>query len=157
MMANNLFKIRQASTKDLDLILNNWLESYAEFQFSRLRSSEKFGNPWVKIPKSTFFPNHRRLAQAAIARSFVFCAADMEDPAHVYGWICVEPESGEEKPTLHYIYVKYTFRKMGVGAALMSETLKDSDFTFSHLPSTRLYQSFKGRGRFNPYRFFTGA
>lgn len=69
---------------------------------------------------------HRPLVILLLASATVrLVAVDPEDPSHIMGWIVgglTGTEHGET-PVIHYSFVKFAFREMGVFTALLEDAL----------------------------------
>jgi len=141
-LKSSIFKIRRGTTEDANFITNSWMESYRKSDFSKY------------IPKGIYNIGHHASVKAAIESSIIHVAASNEDDNQIFGWVCVQP--GQTK-TLHYIYVKHSFRELGIGTALLeaSNIFKDA-FFFSHLTKGKLSIHLFEKGKYNPYKFFKG-
>lgn len=94
--------------QDTNFILSSWAESFRR-------------SPWSGVlPDKAFYDAHRAHLRSILSRpstSILCCVAEGEEPPNdMFGWGCWEGK------TLHYIYVKHLYRKMGVGRAILSRT-----------------------------------
>lgn len=99
---------RPPTPTDENFILSSWLESYRR-------------SPWSGVlPDTAFYDSHRTHLQSIVSRpatSILCCYAPSEAPPNdLFGWVCWEGG------TLHYIYIKHLYRKMGVAKALLART-----------------------------------
>ncbi len=100
--------------KDESFIYNSWLKSH--------RSS-----PECKfLDNDTYYNNHKLIIQKILSRegTNIILACNPEDEDQIYGWLVEEtyqlPSSSSTR-VIHYIYVKYNFRRMGIGRMLFEK------------------------------------
>lgn len=97
-----------------NLIFATWLRSY---QTSSLMSKA--------IPKDTFFAEHHKVIERVLSRNpTVRLAVLPDDPEVVLGWSVTEPK------TVHYVYVKPSFRRYGIARALLAHV--ERPFVHTH-------------------------
>lgn len=100
------FTFRAGLPTDAHFLLSTWLKSY--------RNS----GPVTKIPNANYFQGHQDLIVHILSLQGtaveVVCAKD--DPDQIIGYVVYNKLA----PILHYVYVKYPFRKLGLGAMLVS-------------------------------------
>jgi ribosomal protein S18 acetylase RimI-like enzyme len=101
-------RIRPANQEDVGFIFNSWLRSYKPSFFSRL------------IDNRVYFENHHKLLENLAKTSTFTIACDKDDPSQIYGYICYEKIQGIS--AIHYIYVKHSFRKLGIAKLLLKES-----------------------------------
>lgn len=99
--------IRHANDTDIPFIFSSWLKSFRDS-----------GLLVRAIPHTIYFTNHHKLLQKLIKRSTVYVACSPTDSSQIYGYIVAEYIEGTF--VLHFIYVKHSFRKLGVGKALFN-------------------------------------
>jgi len=130
------FKIIDGIGDAKSLIYATWLRSY---QTSSLMTK--------LIPRDLFFAQHHLVIDRILARpaTRVRLATMPDDPSVVFGWAVTESDD-----TVHYVYVKPSFRKYGVARALISEI--KSPFTYTHetYAVRDLYPRLE-KCQFNPY------
>lgn len=97
-------RIRPANEEDVPFIFNSWLKSYRTSPFGK------------KLSNSIFYPEHHKLLERLLKTSSVLVACSNNDPSQIYGYICTALIEGIF--TVHYIYVKHTFRKLGIAKVL---------------------------------------
>lgn len=118
---NLLLTIRHANDTDVAFIFSSWLKSFRDSGFL-VRA----------VPNTIYFTNHHKILQNLIKRSTVFVACDPKDSSNIYGYVVAETISGSF--VLHFIYVKQSFRKLGVGKALFNSFPHDGNASCcSHL------------------------
>jgi hypothetical protein len=100
------FTFRAGRPTDAHFLLSTWLKSY--------RNS----GPVTKIPNANYFQGHQDLIVHILSLQGtaveVVCAKD--DPDQIIGYVVYNKLA----PILHYVYVKYPFRKLGLGTMLIS-------------------------------------
>lgn len=135
-----LVQLRQGRDADYDFVLSSWLKSYRNAEMASL------------ISKDRYFRGHNELALDALGRSNLLVAVARDDSDHIYGWLC--HQQGE--PTIiHYLYVKYPFRSMGIAKILFEEIIPPGEpFVFTHLPEGKLFNKAKEHGTYDHYPFF---
>jgi hypothetical protein len=102
-----------------------------------------YGNDWFReIDKNTYFENYHKVLEAIFKRPetqiIIACLKEDEDVILAYAIT--------EGQTLHWIFTKPVWRRMGLSRLILKESIK----AVSHL--TRLGKSIKPREwRFNPF------
>lgn len=101
------FDLRFSTENDLPFIYNSWLKDYRGSDFAKF------------INDKDFFTYHHILIEEIIKRpsSDILIACDPEDSNVIYGWVCVEAQT-----TLHYAYVKASFRGLGIFTKLLNNS-----------------------------------
>ena len=94
------FHMRPPMQGDIQFILSSWLKSFRNSEFANY------------IPNKLYYEFHGSLVKNIIARSLVSILCDVEDPEHVYGYVVYELLG--DVFILHYIYIKYNFRNLGL-------------------------------------------
>jgi GNAT superfamily N-acetyltransferase len=135
-----MIKLREAKEEDKNLILNSFLKSY----FSTMTG--------YKPESEVFYPCHQKALERLVKNgSCIFVvAASEEDEDIIYGWACF----GLDK-TLHYVFVKELYQKMGIGTRLIRHMMKDKkDLTVSHWNKNCAILKRKFKLKYNPYKFY---
>ena len=113
-MSNELpIRVRPMLEGDIGFVFNTWLKSFRYSSFAK------------PITNTVYFNEQHKIIERLIKKNDIFIACDNTDPNQIYGYICAGKVDGIF--AIHYIYVKHTFRKMGIGKLLLN--------TFSHDPS----------------------
>lgn len=88
---------------DADFIYATWMSSFCNSGYARA------------VPKPIYNLSQRGRIDRILERENLFChiACHPETPELIYGYIV-----GEAPATIHYIYVKGAYRKLGIGKAL---------------------------------------
>lgn len=106
--------------------------------------------PKSAIRDATYYSEHKHVVLNLILRSRIMIACSAEDEDQIFGWVCYE------KGLLHYIYVKTTFRNMGIGRRLLDEAgiTKEKRVVFTHM-TPKADKHLRGYcEKFNPYETF---
>lgn len=135
---NQLVRIRAATKDDNPFIFSSWLKSYKIFAKG--------------ITRQVYFREHHRLIEGLLKNAETYVAVNAKDDNQIYGWICMD--GSQPCKILHFIYVKSSFRNMGIGKT-MFELIGDDDFFYTH--ETLNMGIFSEKGIFSPYLAFWGA
>ena len=92
---------------DHSFILNSWLRSY--YNTANI-------NP--VIPRKVFFKHEPDFIKYFLKEHYTMVAYDPNDRSHILGYCVYKPELD----LLHYIYVKDSFRNLGIGKQLLEES-----------------------------------
>jgi ribosomal protein S18 acetylase RimI-like enzyme len=112
-MANLPIRIRKATEEDVSFIFNSWLKSYRDSAFAK------------SITNTIYFNEHHKLLEDLLKTCNVLVACNNENPADIYGYSVTETVEGFF--VLHFVYIKHTYRQLGLGKKLMQEA--GADFT----------------------------
>ena len=113
--------LRLAEEGDIGFIFNSWLKSYR---------SSLFAKP---ISNTVFFAEHHKVIEKLAKTSQILLACNKEDPNQIYGYACAERVEGVF--VLHYIYVKQSFRRLGIGKLLLDSfdhNFDDESAVYTH-------------------------
>lgn len=101
---------RLAKAEDVPFILDSWLRSY------------KTSNYALPIPADIYFPLHRAAVLHMVQHPGISCrlAVNPRDAEQIYGYLIHLTSA----PVIHYVYVKYPFRKFGIGTRLITDCLQ---------------------------------
>lgn len=133
------FTIRPAKASDYSFISNSYLKSY------RTAPEATF------MMNDIYYPEHiKRLEHMTkTGRTLVACSSD--DPDQILGYLIVGKSYSWD--VIHYLYVKYPFRHMGIAKALVSNGCSNfgTGMTLiSHLPKNYNVVSAKYKLVFDP-------
>ena len=108
--------MRGLRDSDTAMILDSWLRSGLQYPIF----TSEVGRPPIRlrVPGTLLLSTSRTLLKSLIPRSSVLVLCDPEDKDHMMGWICFE----KENPCLHFLFIKFNFRRMGMGRRLLLET-----------------------------------
>jgi GNAT superfamily N-acetyltransferase len=99
-------RFRAASEEDIGFIFNSWLKSFRHSYFAKV------------ISNTIYYEEQHKILEALIKASKVIVACDEKDTSQIYGYAV-----GDEIDNfliIHYVYVKHSFRNMGIGKALLN-------------------------------------
>lgn len=99
-------KFRPLKESDLGFLYNSWLKSYRN---SKLTKSWK---------NEAYFAAQAQTIEALLKRSDVRVAVDPDSDGHIYGYIV---RDAFHPKVVHFLYVKQTFRRLGIARSLLSE------------------------------------
>ena len=96
-------RIRDYRPEDHNFILSTWLKSYRNSIFAK------------HIPNDPYFRHHDRLISNLLMRAKVDVVCDPLYENQVFGYVVRSPR----RDIVHYIYIKYPFRKLGLAQHLI--------------------------------------
>jgi ribosomal protein S18 acetylase RimI-like enzyme len=142
MKTNSPIRLRPSVEEDLPFIYNSWLKSY------------RFSHFGEKITNTIYFTDHHKVLENLIKQSKVIVACNPEDPSQVYGYIVGGAREGVF--LLHFLYVKHTFRNMGIGKTLLDAMGHDSSSAAVYTHHTRMADKLASKHNFvyHPYLMF---
>lgn len=103
--------VRAPVRDDMPFIYSSWLKSYSKHEDS------------VRMRKSTYFRYYKKVLDAILMSNKILIACNPDDAGQVYGYIVYNEDAHKELgvTVLHYVYVKYTFRKLGIARYLLNQ------------------------------------
>lgn len=112
----SLYTLRAAQVDDLPFIYNSWLKSHRE------------ASPWAKIiPSTLYYNHHKQLITKILERSDVIVCCNPQDTSQIFGYAAF---SQGKIATIHYIYVKHPYRKLGIAKIMFDIIMVNHDQTF---------------------------
>lgn len=117
-------KLRPADQEDVGFIFNSWLKSYRQSPAT------------TGIPSQIYFGEQHKLVERLLKDSTVVVACSDEDETQLYGYICATRVEGIL--CVHYIYIKHTFRSLGIGKMLLNAFEHDPSAASVYTHSTRI-------------------
>lgn len=106
--------------EDEGFIYSTWLNHY--------KHSSKFAS---RIKFDLYYSKHHSIIERILARKAkVLIAYPLDEPDIIIGWACYE--GANDRPLLHFIFVKRAFRQMGVASRLL-KGLDLNNLAFTHL------------------------
>ena len=135
-------RLRTLTEEDSPFIFNSWLKSY------------RFSHFGEKITNTIYFEDHHKVIENILKDSKVVVACNEEDPSQLYGYIVGGVEDGNF--VLHFIYVKHTFRNMGLGKTLLDAMGHDKEKAGVYTHHTRMADKLAAKYNFvyHPYLMF---
>lgn len=129
-------RFRPATPADLRFVAHSWFESYRRGG----------GAPQVRF--DTYKAGQGALIDRLLAAAPTTVAFNPIEPDEICGWMC------GDRSTIHFVYVKQAYRRMGIARALVSPVLAAGP-AFTH--ATRIGTSLASRAglSFNPYLLST--
>lgn len=98
--------LRPATAEDVSFIFNAWLKSYKHSPFGR------------DITNTIFYAEHHKVIERLLKKFDTIIACNPDDENQIYGFINAGFVDGIF--CLNYIYVKHTFRNLGIGKTLLN-------------------------------------
>lgn len=102
----NPIRIRKATETDVNFIFSSWLKSIRNSGYS-------YG-----VPNAVFFSEHHKVIERLLKTCTVNIACSESDVSDIYGYICSEVVDG--LTVIHFVYVKHTYRRLGIGNMLLN-------------------------------------
>jgi GNAT superfamily N-acetyltransferase len=135
--------LRSANEEDISFIFNSWLKSFRNSFFCK------------GIVNSVYFTEHHKLIEKILKTASAVIACNPEDPSQVYGWICAEEIDGVF--CMHYLYVKHSFRGLGIGRLLFNTFTHESGLAGIYTHQTRASETLgiKLNLIYHPYVLFS--
>lgn len=142
-------EVRAVEPGDVGFVVSSWLESF--HKGSRIGRMQRFA--LYRLPM-------RRLIHRLLERSTVLVAVDVLDRTHIFGWVCAERLTAPSSIALHYLYVRETRRKVGLGRELVELVRTQLDgqiVAFTHATdlgvdvASRWWQQGAPEADFNPF------
>lgn len=131
-MSDDRFEVRSAYESDKNFIYSTWLRGVY------------FGNDWFReIPSDIFYKNYQiyidKILQRPDTKILIACLLDDKDV--ILGYVVFEND------IIHYVFVKESWRKMGIAKLLSPDNLK----WCTHLTPSGSYLRKKYNIVFNPF------
>jgi len=146
---SNQAVLRNQRESDTAMIIDSWLRSGLQYPIF----ATDVGRPPIRLkpPHGLLLSQNRNFLQKILTSSQVLVLADPEDEDHIIGWICTEMVNNGLPACLHFIFVKFNFRKMGMGKRLLRESGLPAECEVSwRTPALNFFK--KNIFTWNPYR-----
>jgi hypothetical protein len=104
--------LRPPKPSDLNFIYNSWLESYKE-------------SPDNPIKGNAYYSYQKMLIVSILRRAQVSILCNPDDLDQIFGW-CVY-EITEDCIIVHWLHIKYSFRKLGFARYIIDSILNASE------------------------------
>ncbi len=134
---------REASPKDVDFIKSSYLRSF------------RVCGDNTRMTNDVYYYNYGKVIERLMSRCKCLIACDVEDGFHIYGYVLYEMI--DDVPVVHYVYVKYTFRHLGIAKSLVKEAIGETCTTIAKSHVARIYDHLKKKHdiHYNPFlRFY---
>jgi len=135
--------LRERRESDDAMIIDSWLRSGLQYPIF----TAECGRPPIRLrpPPGLLLSTNRSFLQKILPLTSVAVLCDPEDSDHIIGWICYEEDC------LHFIFVKYNFRRLGFGAELLAEADLPEECEVSwRTPALNFFKNYEWT--WNPYR-----
>jgi hypothetical protein len=100
------FLLRSRTEDDERLIFSAWIKGTLE------------ASP---LPAALLVPIVERHIRSCLATAETLVACHLEGPEEIFGFVCLERTPSPAPFVVHWIYVKNQWRKVGLGAEMLSE------------------------------------
>lgn len=130
---------RQPTEADLPFIFSSWLKSFRNSNFAK------------NILNNTYYSEHHRIIEEILKISTVLLACDKSNVENIYGYIVAAKL--DNMFTIHYVYVKHTYRRMGLAGLLIGAFQLDPREPAYYTHDTHMANILARKYRFeyNPY------
>lgn len=108
-MTMKIYQLREATTEDFNFIANSYLKSYRTAPETRPMINE------------VYFPEYKSRLEHMIKTGLVVVAHAQDDVNHIFGYVIASAVGNY--PVLHYVYVKFPFRRIGIAKDLVTAIL----------------------------------
>lgn len=115
--------LRPANAEDVGFIFNAWLKSFRNAAMVR------------NVANEIYYAEHHKLIEDLLKKYEVVIACNQDDASQIYGFICAGLT--DNVFTVNYVYVKHTFRRMGIAKALLNSFEHNSEFIGIYTHQTR--------------------
>jgi len=137
--------LRERRESDDAMIIDSWLRSGLQYPIF----TAECGRPPIRLrpPPGLLLSTNRTFLQKILPLTSVHVLADPEDTDHIIGWICYESDC------LHFIFIKYNFRRLGFGRRLMDfANLPEACEVSWRTPALNFFKNYEWT--WNPYRSY---
>lgn len=143
-LSNLPIRVRPAVQGDVNFIFNSWLESFRRSLFPK------------NIINEVYYSEHHKVIENLLKTATTLILCNEADSAEIYGYICAERVQGIF--VLHYVYIKHTYRKLGLGKLLLNQFDHDTSNAAicTHMTKIAERLSTKYSLVHNPYVALTG-
>lgn len=128
--------IRSFEPEDTNFIYSSWLKSYRQSDFSK------------KTPNNIYYTFQKSRIDRLAKDATILIACSPDNPQQIYGYAIGTSE------VFHYVYVKYTYRKLGVAKRLLeilNPKFGETPIICSHCSNYWSEHSNKYKLTYNPY------
>lgn len=132
----------------MELVLRELLPDEQGFLYSTWLKSYKSSKDVGPLPNNLYWPVLSQTIKQILETpgTKVVVACNSEDPNQLFGYIC--SSWGAPEAVVHYLYVKPTFRKNGIGKALLEHVVKGTTYRYTF--RTRDARYLGSRGTYDP-------
>ena len=135
---NDQIALRAALPTDLPFIYSSWLKSYRHSYFAK------------NITNTIYFKEHHDIIESLLDKSQIVIACDKHDQTQIFGYMVAN--FVDNIFTVHYLYVKHPYRKLGLGSTLL-RTMSDLKTLSCYTHETSVAQRLAAKYNFvyHPY------
>lgn len=105
-MSKESVLLREPDKEDINFIFSSWLKSFRTSNFAK------------NVSNTIYFDQHHKVIESLLQNSKVIIACNRDDKKQIFGYIVATRIDGIF--TVHYAYVKHTYRRLGIGKLLLS-------------------------------------
>lgn len=105
--------MRETTAEDLPFIFNSWLKSF------------RFNEDASRMSNGVYFGYFKELVTGLLESSSIVVACNPDDSTQIYGYAVYDHKEDIDLFVLHYIYVKYPFRNLGIGKRILETVHKE--------------------------------
>jgi hypothetical protein len=136
---------RSMQETDSNFIYNSWLKSFRN------------GTMTKNVPNAIYFTNHHKIIDKLLRTAKTIVCCNTEDPSIIYGFI--NYEIVDDQFVLHYVYVKHTYRKLGIAKNLLAQTGHSFEKLgcYTHQTQFMIAQEESLKLVYHPYLLITGV
>lgn len=137
-------RLRKAEEGDIGFIFNSWLKSYRGSMFAKTMTN------------TTYYTEHHKVVEKILKHHPTVIACNEEDPTQVYGYINAGYVDGIF--CLNYIYIKHTYRNLGIGKALLNAYEHDPSQASVYTHHTKMAERLAAKYNMvhHPYIYING-
>lgn len=106
-----MYQIRLARPEDFNFIANSYLKSYRSAPETKAMIND------------IYFPEYKARLEHMARTGTILVACAREDEDQIFGYVILGVVGNY--PVLHYVYVKFPFRHVGIGKALALSAIPD--------------------------------
>ena len=107
------YTLRSVEPDDSNFIYSSWLKS------NRKSDTHK------RLTNDIYYHYEGLKITSLLEKSAIIVACNKDNPSQIFGWCVVELI--HNRPVIHFIYVKYPYRRLGLGKALLTAVTRDSE------------------------------
>lgn len=119
------WRIRPASALDIPFIYSSWLKSF--------KHDSALGK---SMRSSIYFEQYREVIDQILEDSQTFVAHLPDEPNVIIGYIVFESYASIPTATIHYAFVKESFRRIGVFTSLLKLIDYSKPWQYTHKTNT---------------------
>jgi ribosomal protein S18 acetylase RimI-like enzyme len=133
-------RLRNMQPDDVNFILNSWLKSFRKAPSVR------------RMENNAYFHEQSKVIKGLLEKVNILIACDEKDSNNVYGYLV--SQRIDNVFVIHYLYVKLSFRNMGIGKMLIrarDHELGEVAACYTHHTDTANRLAYKYKFMHNPF------